>query len=65
MTEIFLKNQNIYETAVQNLREKLGVNFIKKKLSLATNALACKSLLVLTEKESWTLKRSLLMAGEH
>lgn len=56
------KKKKIVKMADQNLREKLGLNFIKKKLSPVTNALACKSLLVLTEKERWTLKRSLLMA---
>lgn len=57
------KKKKIVKMADQILREKLGPNFIKKKLSPVTNALACKILLVLTEKERWTLKRSLLTAG--
>ena len=57
------KKKKTEKLADQNFREKLGPDLIKKKLSPATNALACKSLLVLTEKASWTLKTSLLMAG--
>lgn len=56
-------NKQIDKTADQNLWEKLGPNFIKKKLSPAANALVCKSLWGLTARERWTLKPSLLVAG--
>lgn len=58
-----VKNK-IEKGADQNLREKLGSNFIKKKISPVTNDLACKNLSVFTQKAKWTEKRSLLMAGK-
>lgn len=58
------KKKKVDKGADQNLREKLGPNFIKKKISPAINALACKSFLVFNRERNLDFEKITILAGK-